>query len=284
MQTGALYRLVRDRFRNAGVADPEPDAKLLVSTLLGIGISDLLLDGSREVGAACVREIEEKASLRISGMPVGRILGEREFYGRRFFLNSATLEPRPDTETLIDAVLRATSTELPITLWDIGTGSGAIAVTLLAELPLSRAIAIDLSETALAGAMENARQHGVADRFHPLCADYLDALELGERAGPDWIVSNPPYIRSSVLERLSPEVIDHDPRLALDGGESGLDAYTALIPQSARFLRPGARIALEIGYDQALTVEKQLRQHGLGEIEIIKDLAGKDRVALARRT
>nr|WP_319384332.1 peptide chain release factor N(5)-glutamine methyltransferase [uncultured Roseibium sp.] len=283
MQAGPLYRLVRDRFRNAGVTDPEPDAKLLVSTLLGIGISDLLLDGTREVDEACIREIDEKARLRIGGMPVGRILGEREFYGRRFLLNRATLEPRPDTETLIDAVLHATSTDLPITLWDIGTGSGAIAVTLLAELPRSRAVAIDLSEHALTCAAENAHQHGVADRFQPVCANYLDALHVGEGDGPDWIVSNPPYIRSSVLESLSPEVIDHDPRLALDGGESGLDAYAALIPQSARFLRPGARIALEIGYDQGLTVEKQLRQHGLGEIEIIKDLAGKDRVALARK-
>ena len=106
----------------------------------------------------------------------------------------------------------------------------------------------------------------------------------GKNGRPDWIVSNPPYICSHVLEALSPEVIDHDPRLALDGGENGLNAYAALVPQAVRFLRPGGRIALEIGYDQAAAVEKLLRQHGLGEIEIIKDLAGNDRVALAYGT
>lgn len=284
MQVGRLYRLVRDRFRNAGVSDPEPDAKLLVSALLGIGTSDLLLHEDEEVDKARVQVIEEKSELRLGGMPIGRILGERDFYGRRFVLNKATLEPRSDTETLVDVVLRNAATDIPITIWDIGTGSGAIAVTLLAELPKSCAIAIDLSEEALECARENARLHGVDDRFYPLCGDYLAAMSDGENEGPDWIVSNPPYIRSDVLETLSPEVVNHDPRLALDGGETGLDAYSIIVPQAVRFLRSGAQIALEIGYDQASSVEKQLRQHGLGEIEIIKDLAGNDRVALARRT
>ncbi|MEO1112451.1 MAG: peptide chain release factor N(5)-glutamine methyltransferase [Pseudomonadota bacterium] len=284
MQAGRLYRQIRDRFRGAGVSDPELDAKLLVSTLLGIGLSDLLLDDAREVDEAQVRKIEQKADLRTGGMPLGRILGEREFYGRRFQLNRSTLEPRPDTETLIDAVLRRTAADRPVTIWDIGTGSGAIAVTLLAELPESNAVAIDLSEDALSCALDNARLHAVEDRFHPLCADYLAGLSNGKTSGPDWIVSNPPYIRSRVLEGLSPEVIDHDPRLALDGGENGLNAYAAIVPQAAGLLRPGARIALEIGYDQASSVEKLLRQHGLGEIEIIKDLAGNDRVVLAHRT
>ena len=282
MQAGRLYRQIRDRFRDAGVCDPEHDAKLLVSTLLNIGISDLLLDGARETDEAQVREIEDKAERRIGGMPVGRILGEREFYGRRFLLNSASLEPRPDTETLIDAVLRDTAADAPVTIWDIGTGTGAIAVTLLAERPKSRAVAIDLSEEALACASENARLLGVEERFHPLCAAYLTAMSKARTGGPDWSVSNPPYIRSAVLEELSAEVVDHDPRLALDGGEDGLNAYAAIVPQAAGLLRPGARIALEIGYDQAASVEKLLRQHGLGEIEIIKDLSGNDRVALAR--
>ncbi|WP_420334380.1 peptide chain release factor N(5)-glutamine methyltransferase [Roseibium sp.] len=284
MQAGRLYRQIRDRFRGAEISDPELDAKLLVSTLLGIGLSDLLLNDAQEVDAAQVREIEEKAVLRMGGMPLGRILGEREFYGRRFLLNNATLEPRPDTETLIDAFLSRTAGDAAVTIWDIGTGSGAIAVTLLAERPKSRAIAVDLSEDALACAVNNARLHSVGDRFHPLCSDYLAAMDMDRTEGPDWIVSNPPYIRSGVLEELSPEVIDHDPRLALDGGENGLNAYAALVPQAAGLLRSGARIALEIGYDQAASVEKLLRQHGLGEIEIINDLAGNNRVALARRT
>ena len=283
MQAGHLYRRVRNAFRSTGIPTADIDAKLLVSAGLGMSVSELMLDEHVNVADGAATTIEKNVQLRLSGMPVGRILGERDFYGRRFCLNAATLEPRPDTETLIDAVLARVETDRPLTLCDVGTGSGAIAVTLLAEMQMSHLIAVDMSEEALTCAARNARLHGVDDRFSPVCADYLSALKTSLAHRLDWIVSNPPYIRTSVLADLEPEVIAHDPLLALDGGESGLDAYVRIVTDSAHILPQAGQIALEIGHDQAEDVKKQLRHHNFGAIEIIKDLGGNDRVAVARK-
>ncbi len=282
MQTGALYRQVRDRLRGAGLATPELDAKLLVSAALSVAVSDLVLREQDIVSAEAVARARSYAEQRLAGMPVGRILGEREFYGRRFLLNAATLEPRPDTETLIDAVLERSDPDAALTMCDIGTGTGAIAVTLLCEMPNSQMIAVDISEEALDCACRNASLHGVERRFLPVRANYTSALRAYGEVGFDWLVSNPPYIRTAVLAELSREVSEHDPALALDGGESGLEAYRRIVSDARRLLRPGGRIALEIGFDQADDLKKQLRHHGFGAIEIIRDLGGNDRVALAR--
>jgi release factor glutamine methyltransferase len=285
VQIGRLYRSVRDRFRAAGLPTPELDAKLLVGDALGLPVSALVLREDEAADDAAVALAESHAQKRLGGMPVGRILGAREFYGRRFLLNEATLEPRPDTETLVDAVLDRSGTDDTLALCDIGTGSGAIAVTLLAERRNFRAVAVDLSVAALDCAARNAELHGVGGRLLPVCADYTSALKPAEAcprgAGFDWVVSNPPYIRTAVLAELAREVIHHDPVLALDGGKDGLAAYRRIVADAARLLAPGGRIGLEIGHDQAADVEKQLRHHGFGEIEIIGDLSGNDRVALA---
>ena len=285
MQVGQLYRQVRDRFRQAELQTPDLDAKLLVSTALKMSVSELVLKELDDVLHDGCEKVQAYADQRLAGRPVGRILGEREFYGRRFVLNAATLEPRPDTEILVDTVLQRSDPERAYLMCDVGTGTGAIAVTLLAELPKSRMIAIDLSETALICAFENAALHKVQGRFYPLCADYLSALDRripGEiECGLDWVISNPPYIRTSVLSELSDEVIHHDPKLALDGGENGLVAYIRIVEEAHRLLRPGGQIAFEIGFDQADDVKKQLRHHGFVAIEIIKDLSGNDRVVVA---
>jgi release factor glutamine methyltransferase len=278
---GELYRSVRDRFRAAGLPSPDLDAKLLVGAALGLDVSGLVLrenDDADTVGAGFA---EAHAQKRLAGMPVGRILGEREFYGRRFLLNPATLEPRPDTETLIEAVLDRSGPEADLTICDIGTGTGAIAVTLLAELPRSRMVAVDLSEEALGCALRNAELHGASDRLLAVRADYTSALRPD--GSFDWVVSNPPYIRTAVLRELSREVIHHDPKLALDGGEDGLTAYVRIVADAVHLLRSGGGIALEIGFDQGEDVKKQLRHHGFGAIEIIRDLSGNDRVAVARK-
>lgn len=283
MQAGQIYRTVRDRFRAAGLPAADMDARLLVGSVLKMNLSDLVLNDTLLIAGEVIQEIQDKASLRLDGMPVGRILGEREFYGRRFRLNGATLEPRPDTEILVDAVLERSSADRPLLICDVGTGSGAIAVSLLAEHEQCSVIAIDLVEDALACTCANASQHGVGDRLFPLCANYLTALATGDEVSLDWIVSNPPYIRTEVLSKLEPEVTQHDPMLALDGGESGLEAFVSIVTDAAKLLASGGRIGLEIGYDQAEDVEKQLRLHGFGAIEIIKDLAGNDRVVVARK-
>lgn len=287
MEIGRLYRSVRDRFREAGLETPDLDARLLVSAALDLPVSSLLLQEHERSDEASVGLANSYAEKRLAGMPVGRILGEREFYGRRFLLNAATLEPRPDTETLIDAVLARCDPKSAPVLCDIGTGTGAIAVTLLAELPLSRMVAVDLAPEALHCARLNAEQHHVTDRLLPVCADYTSALRpaagKAEWAGFDWVVSNPPYIRTAVLQELSREVVQHDPGLALDGGKDGLEAYRIIVADAAHLLRKEGRIALEIGFDQAVDLKNQLRHHGFGAIEIIKDLSGNDRVVLAQK-
>jgi release factor glutamine methyltransferase len=279
MLTGQLYRQVRDRFRKARLTTPELDAKLLVCGALQISVSDLVLNEQDVVADGEVVRVQVYADKRLSGMPVGRILGEREFFGRRFLLNAATLEPRPDTEILVDAVLERFDPKRPGLMCDIGTGTGAIAISLLAEIPACQMIAVDLSEEALLCATRNAELHHVQERFFPVCADYLSALG----SGLDWVISNPPYIRTAVLAELSAEVIHHDPKLALDGGEDGLSAYDQIVTDAKKLLRPDGMIAMEIGYDQAGDLKKQLRHHGFGEIEIIKDLSGNDRVTIARK-
>lgn len=281
MTIGRLYRSVRDRFRAAGLPTPDLDAKLLVSAALEVEVCTLVLREHEDADPAAAELADAYARKRLDGTPVGRILGEREFYGRRFLLNAATLEPRPDTETLIDAVLARCAPDEALTICDIGTGTGAIAVTLLAELPRARMIAVDLSKEALFCACRNAELHGVSDRFLPICADYASALR--PEGGFDWVVSNPPYIRTAVLQELSREVIQHDPMLALDGGENGLSAYLRIVADAVHLLRSGGGIALEIGFDQGEDLKKQLRHHGFGAIEIIKDLSGNDRVATARK-
>lgn len=274
-----LYRQVRDQFRSADLETPDLDAKLLVSAALGTTVSNLLLMDLDEAPEASALKALEFSTERLGGMPVGRILGEREFYGRSFKLNHATLEPRPDTETLIDTVLRQCNPDQPLKMCDIGTGTGAIAVTLLAELPKAQMVAVDISTDALECAAANAKSNGVGDRFLPVRADYADPLQEGF----DWVVSNPPYIRTQVLDELSAEVTKHDPNLALDGGADGLDAYRRIVARAAVILVPGGRIALEIGYDQASELKNQLRHHGFEAIDIIQDLGGRDRVATARR-
>lgn len=279
MQTGQLYRLVRDRFRQKGLPTPELDARLLVAAALEIPPSDLILRDLDTVAEDRADTAMSYAGRRLDGMPVGRILGEREFYGRSFRLNRATLEPRLDTEVLVDAVLAATSEDDDFLMCDIGTGTGAIAVTLLAERPRSRAVATDLSLEALECAFANAHHHRVADRFLPVRADYLTALGPGF----DWVISNPPYIRTAVLRDLDREVIQHDPLLALDGGEGGLDAYIRIVADARRVLRTGGKMALEIGWDQAVSLENILVQQEFSEVMVTRDLAGRDRVVTAVR-
>ncbi|WP_417687889.1 peptide chain release factor N(5)-glutamine methyltransferase [Roseibium sp.] len=279
MRVGDLYRKVRDRFRHQGLSTPDLDARLLVSAALGLTPSEMLLHESDDASDAAVARIDEFSKQRLAGKPVGRILGCRDFWGLEFKLNEATLEPRPDTETLVEAVLARTPLDHAITFADIGTGSGAIAISILTELSRTQCIAIDVSERALDCAVANAKQHGVQDRFWPVRGNYCGPLAVGF----DWIVSNPPYIRTEVVRELDREVREHDPDLALDGGPDGLDAYRTIVAQAAEILTEKGRIALEIGFDQAADVSRLLQLHGFFETEIIQDLAGMDRVLVARR-
>ena len=280
----AARRTLVFQFSVGGMDSPELDARLLVGAALGLDLSGLIAGATRVVDAQEATRIEHLAARRLSGEPVARILGSREFWGLPFELSPATLVPRPDTETLVEAALEFARETGPTrglhAVADLGTGSGAILLALLHEWPNTTGLGTDLSEAALRTARANARRLGLQDRAIFIACDYASAL-----AGPfDLIVSNPPYIGSSEIPYLSREVRDHDPHLALDGGPDGLDAYRALIPQAARLLRTGGALIVEIGKDQGADVQHLMSKAGLILAGLPRrDLSGIGRVILGRK-
>lgn len=213
---------------------------------------------------------------RIIGESVARIVGEREFYGLAFSLNGATLEPRPDTELLVDLAIKA----LPQggSLVDMGTGTGCIPISVLANRPDATGLATDINPLALQMARHNAERHNVRARLRFAEGSWFEAVG-DERF--DLILSNPPYIASNVIETLSSEVREFDPMLALDGGPDGLGPYRIIAREAADHLLPGGQVLVEIGYDQADAVSALFRNAGFAEVHVHKDLAGLDRVVVA---
>ena len=259
----------------AGIAQAEGDARFLVLGLLGLSSRDLALDGGRPIGAAAPR-LSEALARRAGGEPVARILGAWEFWGLPFALVPDTLVPRPDTETVVEAALAAVpDRRAPLRILDLGTGSGCILVALLSELPNAIGVGLDRSEAALRTARANAAANGVGARAHVVRGDWCAPLR-----GPfDLVVSNPPYIAAGIIAGLDREVAEHDPRAALDGGADGLDAYRSILGALGRggLLRRGAPAILEIGYDQARSVEAIGVASGLRFTGLSRDLAGRDR-------
>ena len=236
----------------------------------------------RDVAAPeALARFENFASRRLAGEPVMRILGEREFYGRPLRLGAATLVPRPETEALVDIGIEILAGLPSPRLLDLGTGTGCIAISLLAELPRASGVAVDLSADAIEVARQNAERHAVADRIDFRRGSWFEPLAPKERF--DLIVSNPPYIESAEIDRLDIEVREHDPLLALDGGPDGLAAYRSIAQSAARFLVPGGALLFEIGWNQAEPVSDLLAAHGFGDIVVRRDLAGHERVVMARR-
>jgi release factor glutamine methyltransferase len=217
---------------------------------------------------------------RTRGEPPYRILGRRSFYGLEFKLSQATLEPRPDTEILVEAVLEELQgrENEPFAILDLGTGTGAICQALLSQLPNARGVGADLSPDALATAQENATLNGLSTRFEVRQSDWFEKMS----GTYDVIVSNPPYIAGKVIPLLEREVRDFDPHLALDGGDDGLDAYREIAAKARPFLKEGGLIAVETGFDQRRSVEEIFRKHGFRLIKARKDYGGNDRVQIFR--
>ncbi len=222
------------------------------------------------------------AARRLVGEPLSRILGQREFWSLAFLLSPDVLDPRDDTETLVEAALAAFAQRKAerLHVLDYGVGSGAILAALLTELPNAHGVGVDKSAAAAAQATDNLARLGLATRAKILVSDW--GARLDESAF-DLIVSNPPYIASAEIATLAAEVRDYDPRLALDGGEDGLDAYRALAPQIAQRLAAGGRFFVEIGAEQAGDVEAIFSDAGLVGLHVVKDLAGHDRVVCGGR-
>lgn len=274
-------RLVAAAFTEAGIDGAVSDARFLVLHALAITQTDLVLSGRETLGAAGAARLSEAMRRRLSGEPVARIVGAWEFWGLPFVLNAATLVPRPDTETVVEAALALhPARDRPLRLLDLGTGSGCILVALLSEWPHAFGIGLDRSLEALACARVNARTNGVARRAAFLGGDWCSAL-----TGPfDVIVANPPYIPRGTIQDLAREVHRHDPLLALDGGEDGLDAYRRIVSDVAGtgggqpLLGPDGALVMEVGHDQAEAVAGIGREAGFGGAAVTRDLAGHARV------
>lgn len=272
---GELLRHARARLAGAGITDAAFDARLIVEHFSGTTRTDAISTPDRIVTQ--VAEIEAALDRRIAGEPVHRILGFREFYGMRLGLSAETLEPRPDTETLVDAVLpfvrETAAREGTCRILDLGTGTGAIALAFLVQEPRAVATGVDVSDDALATAAANAVDLGVSDRFSAKKSDWF--AEITGRY--HLIVSNPPYIMSSEIEDLQNEVRNFDPRRALDGGPDGLGAYRTIASDAAPHLEAGGLVGLEIGHDQRRDVTELFEQAGYRLIAQHKDLGGNDR-------
>jgi release factor glutamine methyltransferase len=276
-------RVLTAQFRSAGLDSAELDARILLGSALGLDLTGLIAAAARMLTADEAERLEGFARRRMFGEPVARIVGLKEFWGLPLKLSPATLVPRPDTETVVEAALEIlrgeTRRDSALRIADLGTGSGAIVLALLSELPDAFAVATDISVPALRTARDNARQLGFLARAAFVACDYAAAL-----SGPfDLIVSNPPYIRSAQIASLDAEVRDHDPHAALDGGTDGLDAYRLIAPQAARLLAPGGALVLEVGYGQSDEVHGLLAAAGLTPAGPPKaDLAGIRRAVAGR--
>jgi len=273
-----LHRESSASLKEAGIDDAKLDARLIVEHFSQTTRTDAVSRPEMKVNAEAVAVIQKAIARRAAGEPVHRILGFRHFYGLKLFLSSDTLEPRPDTETLVDAVLPAlrqlAANEAACRILDLGTGTGAIALALIAEVPEATAIGVDISADALATAGRNALENGLSGRFAAIRSDWFENISGRFHV----IVANPPYIPSKELETLQSEVRDHDPARALDGGPDGLDAYRTIAAQAQEYLEPAGMVAVEIGHTQKQEVTQLFEASGYSAVEARKDLGGRDRV------
>jgi len=277
-------RALTTRFKSGGNESAELDARILAGHALGLDLTGLISAAQRQLTpdeSACLAQF---ACRRVAGEPVARILGEKEFWGLPLQLSSATLVPRPDTETVVELALELVraggNLDRRLRIADLGTGSGAILLALLSELPAAQGFGTDISDGALQTAGANAARAGLSDRATFIACDYASGL-----AGRfDLIVSNPPYIRSADIEGLATEVRNHDPLAALDGGADGLDAYRALVPQAAALLAPGAALVVEAGEGQSAHIRALMVDAGLTPATAPKaDLAGIPRAVAGHK-
>jgi len=280
----AARRALAARFKSSAIDSAELDARILIGAVLNLDLTGMITEAARPLTGDESSRLESFARRRLAGEPVARIVGMKEFWGLQLKLSPATLVPRPDTETVVELALEmlraGRAINRPLRIADLGTGTGAILLALLSELPDATGIGTDISAEALRTAADNAARLGFSGRVDFVRCDYASAL-----SGPfDLIVSNPPYIRSADIAGLGPEVRDHDPHAALDGGADGLDAYRALIAQAAGLLAPGAVLVVEAGQGQASQIEALMTGAGFALPGPPKaDLAGIRRAVGARK-
>lgn len=273
--------LAADRLAEAGVDSPRLSAQVLLAYAIGADRVRLLTDAARDLTSAELVRLEHFVSRREQGEPVAYILGRKEFYGLDFIVTPDTLIPRPETEHIVEEAERLLDRGAPLSFLDLGTGSGALAVTLAVRFPRGRGTGLDTSGEALEVARRNARAHGVAERLDFLKADFTAPLPLADL---DLVVSNPPYVGAGEFGLLSREVSGFEPESALVSPQEGMWHIRALAPRAAEVLAPGGLLLLEMGSAQGDAVLETLEGSGQWQkVRIIPDLAGLDRVAAAWR-
>ena len=283
----ALQRRMMQQLKTQHHETAPLDARLLLEHASGLSSTDLAMQAKQEAGATLIHDAQALVALRLTGMPVAKIIGHKEFWGRRFHVSPAVLDPRPDSETLIEAALALLPEDKALRLIDLGTGSGCLLLTLLAERPLAHGLGIDKSRAALSLARRNAHclklgldlSLGLRQRVALRHGDWLH----GVNATADMIIANPPYIESDAIDRLDRDVSLFDPRLALDGGSDGIGPYHALIAPSFQCLTGGGHLLLEIGVTQAEAISALMAAAGFADISLRQDLAGRDRVLIGRK-
>jgi release factor glutamine methyltransferase len=277
---GSARRALAAALRAAGLESPDLDARILMGHALGLDQASLAAAAERELSAREAQQIAALGERRLARESVAVIVGRKEFWGLPLRVSHATLVPRPDTETVVEAALGAIDAggarTHPLRIADIGTGTGCLLVALLSELPNASGVGVDVCPDAVAIARDNARALGLAQRSQFVCGNFTDSLT----GRFDLIVSNPPYVATHELARLTPEV-RHEPTLALDGGVDGLAAYRVIAADAPRVLAPGGAIVLEVGVNQAAPVASLLAKGGLAPQEPKFDLAGVPRAIVA---
>lgn len=269
------WKAAQARLKAGRIDSPAIDARLLLEAAAGVSRLDILNDPYRLLTTEEAVAYEAMIERRLRREPVSRIIGKKGFWKILLNVTPDVLSPRPDTESLLDVILPAFPEGRRFQMIDLGTGSGAILLAVLAERPAGSGVGTDISFEALAVARDNAAALGLAGRATFLRTEW--ATGFGD-ASFDVVASNPPYIPSGDIETLDPEVRDHDPRLALDGGPDGLEAYRQLAPEIARILKPGGVFAVEIGWDQGPAVKALFEAAGLEGVKVVKDLGDRDRV------
>ena len=275
---GSLLGEVASMLSQAGFTEPRRAARRLVASTLDLTPAELLSHSEQVLDEQHTGRVRRALDRMAEHEPLSRIVGRREFWGLEFTLCGDTLDPRPETETVVEAVLRRVlNRDAPLRFLDLGTGTGCILLALLSEFPAATGFGVDLALGAVMTARRNAAALGLAERAHFLVGDWGTAMS----GKFDVIASNPPYIASAALADLPPEVALYDPCLALDGGADGLGAYRALVVDLARLLQPGAVLVIEVGFSQAPAVAAMLRASGMAIEGCERDLAGIARCVVA---
>jgi len=276
----SLFAEARARFLKAHIGEAALDARVLISGLLDLPAVAFMTRGDEVVSQKDVLRIRAAIDRRAAHEPVHRILGQREFYGLMLGMSEHTLEPRPDSEMIVEGLIpfaqKIVGAKGCCQIIDLGTGTGAICLALLSAVPEATGVGSDLSAGAVAMAQANAVRNGLDQRFSGVESDWFGSI-VGKF---DIIVSNPPYIRTEIVASLAPEVRDHDPALALDGGVDGLDAYRTIAAHAAGHLADDGIVGVEIGYDQMQVVGELFEGEGFRVIDRVRDLGGNDRAIL----